>query len=78
MEEYYLLTYIEQELELDLTNEESRNNIKMVPVNLDYIENIAQNIENDKITILGVEPYSLLQFKNQIMKDYIDSQSKTE
>lgn len=75
MDEYYLLTYIENEFELDLTKEESRNKIKMVPVNLDYIENITQNIENDKIQVLGIEPYSLLQFKNQIMKEYIDSQS---
>lgn len=71
MEQYYLLTYVNNDIEIDLINHINVEHIQVMAVNADFVNNLQKNIEEKGIKVIGIEPYSVLKFKTSIVENFI-------
>lgn len=71
MEQYFLLTYVNNDVEFDLINQVNLDQIQVMAVNAHFVDHLQKNIEEKGIKVIGLEPYSVLKFKIDIVENFI-------
>lgn len=71
MDNFYLLTYIDEKIKLDIVNRINLDKIKIMAIDSDYFNNLNENNKKNKIVMLAIEPYSIIKLKIDTLEDFI-------